>query len=82
MYVLLRFLATVAQYSDDSRIGNATGSNSDCVGGNKMDSQNLATVIAPNILYSNVEDLIASSGTQNLAEREIEERLDSINVVR
>lgn len=45
--------------------------------GNKMDSANLATVIAPNILHSNTD------ATSNVAsDEQAEERLDVINVVR
>lgn len=45
--------------------------------GNKMDSANLATVIAPNVLHSNT-DTNAAVATDEQAE----ERLDVINVVR
>lgn len=45
--------------------------------GNKMDSANLATVIAPNILHSNVD-----SGSAVATDEQVEERLDVINVVR
>lgn len=73
LYVLLKFLAHVARCSDD--VMNM--SNNACISvGNKMDSANLATVIAPNILHSNKD---ASSAA---TEEEAEERLDVINVVR
>lgn len=74
LYVLLKFLAHVARCSDD--VMNL--SNNTCISvGNKMDSANLATVIAPNILHSNKDAsaIVAS-------EEEAEERLDVINVVR
>lgn len=50
-------------------------SNNSCISiGNKMDSSNLATVIAPNILHCNVSPSAMPS--------EADERLDVINVVR
>lgn len=74
LYVLLRFLALVARCSDDV-MNLATNT---CISvGNKMDSANLATVIAPNILHSNT-DTNAAVATDEQAE----ERLDVINVVR
>jgi hypothetical protein len=45
--VLIKFLAEVATYAVDPMDPN---------GGNKMNLQNLATVIAPNILYSEVPE--------------------------
>lgn len=74
LYVLLKFLALVARNSDD--VMNL--STNTCISvGNKMDSSNLATVIAPNILHSN-SDLNSAVATDEQAE----ERLDVINVVR
>lgn len=74
LYVLLRFLALVARCSDDV-MNLATNT---CISnGNKMDSANLATVIAPNVLHSNT-DTNAAVATDEQAE----ERLDVINVVR
>ncbi|XP_037942338.1 rho GTPase-activating protein 6-like [Teleopsis dalmanni] len=69
LYVLLKFLAKVATYSDDvlDKEGNVL------VSGNKMDSNNLATVFAPNILKS-------TSLTANVTEQEV--MADAINVVR
>lgn len=74
LYVLLKFLAHVARCSDDvMNLANNT-----CLSvGNKMDSANLATVIAPNILHSNKD-----ASTFVASEEEAEERLDVINVVR
>lgn len=73
LYVLLKFLAHVARCSDD--IMNL--SNSTCLSvGNKMDSNNLATVIAPNILHCNAGPSAVAS------DEEADERLDVINVVR
>lgn len=43
-----------------------------------MDSANLATVIAPNILHSNPTDNSSTVATDD----QVEERLDVINVVR
>lgn len=42
-----------------------------------MDSSNLATVIAPNILHSNTD-----SSSNVATDEQVEERLDVINVVR
>lgn len=75
LYVLLRFLALVARCSDDV-MNLATNT---CISaGNKMDSANLATVIAPNVLHSNTDTNVAAVATDEQAE----ERLDVINVVR
>lgn len=62
LYCLLKFLSNIAAHCDDVRSTTATtgesfsGSSYDDEGlirqGNKMDSSNLATVIAPNILRS------------------------------
>lgn len=74
LYVLLKFLAHVARCSDD--VMNL--SNNTCISvGNKMDSTNLATVIAPNILHANKD-----ASTNVASDEEAEERLDVINVVR
>ncbi|XP_055320949.1 uncharacterized protein LOC129577599 isoform X2 [Sitodiplosis mosellana] len=74
LYVLLKFLALVARCSDDV-MNLATNT---CISvGNKMDSTNLATVIAPNILHSNTD---ANSAVAT--DEQAEERLDVINVVR
>lgn len=74
LFVLLKFLALVARNSDD--VMNL--STNTCISvGNKMDSSNLATVIAPNILHSNT-DINNAVATDEQAE----ERLDVINVVR
>lgn len=73
--MLLKFLAHVARCSDDV-INLATNQ---CISvGNKMDSANLATVIAPNILHSNPTDNSSAVATDD----QVEERLDVINVVR
>ncbi|KAH8418155.1 hypothetical protein KR009_006694, partial [Drosophila setifemur] len=70
LYVLLIFLAKVSAHSDD-----LLDSDGNCIMyGNKMDSNNLATVFAPNILR----------GTHLSTERhkEQEHMSDAINVVR
>lgn len=72
LFVLLKFLAQLARHSDD--IVNLSTNTCRSVG-NKMDSNNLATVIAPNILHCNTPGNVAS-------DEEAEERLDVINVVR
>ncbi|KAH8256341.1 hypothetical protein KR032_001294 [Drosophila birchii] len=70
LYILLVFLAKVAAHSDD--VCDADGN---ClINGNKMDSSNLATVFAPNILRN-----------ANLSldkRREQQQMSDAINVVR
>lgn len=71
LYFLLKFLAKVARYSND--VQSASG---DVISeGNKMDSNNLATVFAPNILHDAVIGQVTS-------EQEVCERLDVINVIR
>ena len=72
LFVLLKFLAVVARCSDDVT-STATGTITSV--GNKMDSNNLATVIAPNILHCNLPGKPAT-------EAEVEERIDVINVIR
>ncbi|KAH8269806.1 hypothetical protein KR018_011283 [Drosophila ironensis] len=69
LYVLLAFLAKVSTHSDDIQ-----DSDGNFVSGNKMDSNNLATVFAPNILRGMV---FPSERT-----KEQEHISDSINVVR
>lgn len=69
LYVLLKFLAKVASASNDSKSFDQTQ-----VSGNKMDSMNLATIIAPNILHCIKSD--------QLEEQEIAERADVINIIR
>lgn len=71
LFVLLQFLSKVAQYSSDSisKDGKIVQI------GNKMDSNNLATVFAPNLLHN-----ISAGGYSN--QQIIEERLDVINVIR
>lgn len=69
LYVLLKFLAKVASASNDSKSFDQTQ-----VSGNKMDSMNLATIIAPNILHCIKSD--------QLEEQEITERSDVINIIR
>ncbi|KRK04839.1 uncharacterized protein LOC6523714 isoform X1 [Drosophila yakuba] len=70
LYVLLVFLAKVAARSDD--IWSTDGC---CVTlGNKMDSNNLATVFAPNILRSTLLTFSRDKEQENMS--------DAINVVR
>ncbi|XP_066146671.1 uncharacterized protein RhoGAP102A [Euwallacea fornicatus] len=70
LYVLLSFLAIVAKNANDGK--NALGEE---VVGNKMDSNNLATVFAPNILHC------IKPGSKEIQDR-TEDRIDIINVVR
>ncbi|XP_050339811.1 uncharacterized protein LOC126766094 isoform X1 [Bactrocera neohumeralis] len=77
LYVLFKFLARVASCSDDviGHDGNVQ------VCGNKMDSNNLATVFAPNILRTNLSNTSSSDVTcGNSIEQE--SMNDAINVVR
>lgn len=71
LYYLLRFLAKVARFANDTK----SASGDVICEGNKMDSNNLATVFAPNILHDAVQSQVTS-------EQEVYERLDVINVVR
>uniref|UniRef100_A0A1B0C0Q9 Rho-GAP domain-containing protein n=1 Tax=Glossina palpalis gambiensis TaxID=67801 RepID=A0A1B0C0Q9_9MUSC len=73
LYVLLRFLAKVAACSDDI----PPSDNSQQANGNKMDSNNLATVFAPNILRTTNPAL-----GNNTSSDEQEYMSDAINVVR
>ncbi|XP_056640965.1 uncharacterized protein LOC130447933 [Diorhabda sublineata] len=70
LYALLSFLAVVAKYADDSK--NESG---EIILGNKMDSNNLATVFAPNILHC------IKPGSKEISDKP-EDRIDIINVVR
>ncbi|KAJ8919389.1 hypothetical protein NQ315_016482 [Exocentrus adspersus] len=70
LYTLLSFLAVVAKYSNDSK-----DESGEPIVGNKMDSNNLATVFAPNILHC------IKPGSKDSADRP-EDRIDIINVVR
>ena len=73
---LLIFLANVAKQSSDHH--SPTG---ELIAGNKMDSNNLATLFAPNILH------MVKSGSSNdkippESVARAEERIDVINVIR
>lgn len=70
LYVLLEFLSKVARFSTDviSKDGKVV------FVGNKMDSNNLATIFAPNLLHF--------SQSANTNQQTIQERLDAINVIR
>lgn len=70
LYVLLKFLAKVARAANDTK----TFDGQILSNGNKMDSTNLATVIAPNILHC--------IKSEQFEEQEIAERTDVINIVR
>ncbi|XP_043063556.1 rho GTPase-activating protein 6 isoform X2 [Drosophila ficusphila] len=70
LYVLLVFLAKVAAHCDDTW---STDKNCLMVG-NKMDSNNLATVFAPNILRSTFLVLPSNREEENIS--------DAINVIR
>ena len=71
LHYLLKFLAKVARFADDVRSAGGEVISE----GNKMDSNNLATVFAPNILHN------ATAG-QMTTDQEVSERLDVINVIR
>lgn len=70
LHALLSFLTEVAKNANDSK--NALGED---LPGNKMDSNNLATVFAPNILHC------IKPGSKDTQDRS-EDRIDVINVVR
>lgn len=70
LYVLLKFLAKVACVANDTK----TFDGQVLSNGNKMDSTNLATVIAPNILHC--------IKSEQFEEQEMAERADVINIVR
>ncbi|XP_071545387.1 uncharacterized protein RhoGAP102A isoform X2 [Panulirus ornatus] len=75
LYCLLNFLATVAENAPDQL--TTTG---ETIQGNKMDSSNLATLFAPNILHT-VKPGCESMSTSEMATH-AEERIEVINVVR
>ncbi|KNC20685.1 hypothetical protein FF38_07036 [Lucilia cuprina] len=77
LYVLLKFLAKVAACSDDICDNDGTVH----LTGNKMDSNNLATVFAPNILRS-TEKYKSSSRDYLNSSKEQESISDAINVIR
>lgn len=73
---LLHFLANVASKSSDYR-----GPDGEMVLGNKMDSNNLATLFAPNILHT----VMPGTSAEKMAAESVamaEERIDVINVIR
>lgn len=71
LHYLLAFLAKVAQCADDIKSPGGEILSE----GNKMDSNNLATVFAPNLLHNAVPGQVTT-------EQEVDERLDVINVIR
>ncbi|KAG5347403.1 RHG06 protein, partial [Acromyrmex charruanus] len=73
LWVLLNFLSVVAANSEDQK--NETG---EWISGNKMDTTNLATVFAPNILHCVKPGQMRSEVSSERAE----ERIDVINVMR
>ncbi|XP_069704355.1 uncharacterized protein [Periplaneta americana] len=72
LWALLNFLVNVARNSEDHK--DETG---EWVTGSKMDSNNLATVFAPNILHC-----IKPGSNKELSTERAEERIDVINVIR
>ena len=74
LYVLLNFLHLVSENSEDRK-----GAGGEELTGNKMDSNNLATLFAPNILHSMKpgEGAISPDTTAKAAER-----TETINIVR
>lgn len=73
LWALLNFLIVVAANSEDQK--DETG---EWISGNKMDTTNLATVFAPNILHCVKPGQMRSEVSTERAE----ERIDVINVVR
>ena len=74
LYVLLSFLHTVAEHSEDRR-----GPAGEDLPGNKMDSNNIATLFAPNILHS-MKTADGTMSPENTAKAA--ERTETINIVR
>nr|CAD7258492.1 unnamed protein product [Timema shepardi] len=72
LWALLNFLYIVARNSTDH-----TDEKGEWVSGNKMDSSNLATLFAPNILHC-----IKPGSTKEIIADSPEERIDVINVIR
>ncbi|XP_026675127.1 uncharacterized protein LOC108631901 [Ceratina calcarata] len=72
LWALLNFLSVVAMNSDDQK--TETG---EWMPGNKMDTTNLATVFAPNILHC-----VKPGQRSEVSAERAEERIDVINVVR
>lgn len=72
LWALLNFLNVVAANSEDQK--NERG---EWVAGNKMDTTNLATVFAPNILHC-----VKPGQRSEVSAERAEERIDVINVVR
>jgi len=74
LYVLLNFLHLVAENSEDRK-----GPQGEDINGNKMDSNNLATLFAPNILHS----MKSGDGTMSPeSTAKAAERTETINIVR
>ncbi|XP_015429085.1 PREDICTED: uncharacterized protein LOC107185833 [Dufourea novaeangliae] len=72
LWALLNFLSVVAANSEDQK--SETG---EWMPGNKMDTTNLATVFAPNILHC-----VKPGQRSEVSAERAEERIDVINVVR
>lgn len=70
LYVLLKFLGKVARAANDTKTFDGQVMSN----GNKMDSTNLATIFAPNILHCIKSD--------QFEEQEMAERADVINIIR
>ncbi|XP_024217478.1 uncharacterized protein RhoGAP102A isoform X2 [Halyomorpha halys] len=75
LLVLLSFLSIVANHADDQK-----DSSGQVLTGNKMDSSNLATLFAPNILHNYSKG--TPSKKDELSTERSEERADAINVIR
>ncbi|XP_023246801.1 uncharacterized protein LOC106636505 [Copidosoma floridanum] len=74
LYALLNFLSEVAANSEDRKPEDG----GEWLSGNKMDTTNLATVFAPNILHC----VKPGQTRSELSAERAEERIDVINVVR
>uniref|UniRef100_A0A146M0R8 Rho GTPase-activating protein 6 n=1 Tax=Lygus hesperus TaxID=30085 RepID=A0A146M0R8_LYGHE len=71
---LLTFLSLVASHCDDHKDPDS----GEWVSGNRMDSTNLATLFAPNILHA----ATPNRGKDELSQERMDERSDAINVIR
>lgn len=76
LHSLLVFLGEVARNAADRR-----DESGEWLVGNRMDSSNLATLFAPNILHC-ISSAGPSPGQDELSAERVEERADTINVVR
>jgi len=73
LWSLLNLLALVAEHTNGHK-----DQSGEWIAGNKMDSSNLATLFAPNILHIGSK----TTGKDEMSPERVEERSDAINVIR